>query len=418
MTRVSIRAALLLSAVALPAIPAAAEDEPPEAPRPRIELVSDVRIDVEDGGDTNLLAVMSPAGRFMAVCHAPRSDSARRSDSWTRLSLIDLKKAAVTGSWGGLTMGGLPPAFSPEGRLFAWGSRKDATTLQVNVRAVATGRGMGFDVPHAAGSQGFAEVCGVSSNAQRVAIREPADADGNRHLIVYELSKSRQIARYADLAGPHHGGVVLTGPRIALHTRGTDEPGAGDRRLQVVELDTSRMLADRTVFASRTTPGYALAGELLVTGTKDFHVDLVDLASGEARTLIDASDLYSHYLEVVLSADGKRVVAWSDERKLILASDIEGLGDTEGEKPIRVELPYRAHVLGISADGRWAYVRVHDRGIVAVDIDSGSEAGALATGTSEGLADWVRITPDGAFLVEGVRDDKGWTFAIFAIKTP
>jgi hypothetical protein len=59
-------------------------------------------------------------------------------------------------------------------------------------------------------------------------------------------------------------------------------------------------------------------------------------------------------------------------------------------------------------------VRVHDRGLVAVDLDAGSVAGVVVAQ----LPDWVRMTPDGAYLVTRATDEKGCTFTIRPVTAP
>lgn len=409
----ALRPALLAVAAALAVAASSAargEDEAPPA-LPRLEPVGDLTYDLDDARD-DFAAVLSPTGRHMALAFRPVELPDRRSFSWSAVRVADLARLKTLGSWDDVAIGTLPPAFSPEGMLVAFGARKDETTLTVQIAGTTTGRGQTYDVPHPAGVQGLAEVCAVDPRARRVAIREPEDADGRRPLFVHDVVKRLAAGRWSGFGGPYASGPagrVLLTPRLALlHVRDRGEDGDARCRLLVEELDTGRRVAELGSGASVSTPRYALTndGGALLSGDDAFRVEELTLADGARRVLLEAQvDLDSRFLELSVSADERRVLAWSRERKVLLGCD-RGSGAT-----VRVEVEHAPEVLALSADGRHAYVRQRDA-LLVVDLEAGRVAGTLV----DALPAWARMSPDGAYLVTREPAEGALRFAVRAVR--
>jgi len=263
-------------------------------------------------------------------------------------------------------LGANVPVFSRNAQWLAWGHSPEKGRLTVFVRDLGAGETKDHEIDVRPG-KAFPAVAAVADDGNRVVVADPEVGDWRHDLSLRDLGSGRELHRLEHFLEPYASlrfEVRLVGDLLLAHTRAPGRTGGGDYRLEARDVGSGETRLALGAWVSHRTPGFALSldGKTLYRGEGDYDLVATDLETGDRRHLGNAhEELYSHWLEITRSPDGRRLAAWSSERPVVVLFALP-----EGKRR-DIEVGRGTRVLGFTPSGGSLVVLGSRGGVFARD---------------------------------------------------
>jgi WD40 repeat protein len=299
------------------------------------------------------------------------------------------------------------PAFDSQDRRWAYCETARNGSVAVHVWDTEAAKEVVTRIPLAAAPKQAPTVLALSDSGRYAVIHSPTR---EHEAWLYDLVDGKTTATFRELKAPYDGGFedrhrirfTPDDQRVLFHASNRDHTW---HELKIWDIERAAASAKLPAWVSEQTDRYAISrdGKFIVNGDNDYDIVRFEPAAGREETLFNCrQELYSHYLELRLSANDQVMAVWSGERDQITFYDLKSKE--------RFALPRKGRLLAFSRDGRYAFFG-HEKGVDIVDV----KYRKIARGFAEADA-MAHMSSDGAWLVTGhVVDESSntWKLTIF-----
>jgi WD40 repeat protein len=299
------------------------------------------------------------------------------------------------------------PAFDSRDRRWAYCETARDGSVAIHVWDTETAKEAVTRIPIAAAPKQAPAVLALSASGRYAVIQSPTR---EHEAWLYDLVDGKTTATFRELKTPYDGGFedkhrmrfTPDDKRVLFHASNRDHTW---HELEIWDIERAATNARLKAWVSQETDRLAISrdGKFIVNGDNDYDIVRFEPATGRKETLFNCrQELYSHYLELRLSANDQVMAVWSSERDQIIFYDLKSKE--------RFTLPRKGRLLAFSQDGRYAFLS-HEKGVDTIDVKYRKIARSFAEPAAV-----AHMSSDGAWLVTGRLVDEGsntWKVTIF-----
>jgi hypothetical protein len=385
-----------LTRIGLPALPALNKklaDKPPLDVRTRIERIIETvelrqapefQLHAEWQVDTSFFA-LSPGGKWLAA------GAGRIYDVDNKRELTFDSKTAAQGL----------PAFSFGDGYWAYSEKPANGKLAIRVYD----RKQGKETTRAIRIKGAADRAAcvrALSPSGRYAVLDAPDEEDSASLV--DLTTGAETARFQASFNVYSGDSRTKLYRVRftpdekhlfIHVRSSDWSG-----FTIWDIEKGQRKANLHTWVSWETDRFAASsdGKFLVNGDFRYDITRLELSEGTKTVLFKCrEELYSHWLEMLLSPNDRMLAVWSSERAPIIFFDLASQERFQIDR--KRATSFRREMLAFSRDGRYAFL-ARDQGLDVVDLKYRKVARSMGE-PYDSLADdrGIQMSADGRCLV-------------------